>query len=152
MQAEGAAPFVVFLPYCINEVDFAAIRAGCDERFIDLFSSASITPDQRLAFQEFLFMTGGPELDRLQEHLREDGHSLDPNHAAEVLHTPPGRFDLSSESAEKMYESFRRRGMAALTRRFRGGAGASRTAEEYIMLHLLARNDLKTFVEEPGHL
>jgi hypothetical protein len=128
---------------------FELIRNGCDDRFIDLFSSTSITPDQRMAFQEFLFMTGGPELDRLKEHMQQENHVLDANGAAEVLDTPAQRFDLSSQAAEKMYESFRRRGLAALTRRFRGGAGASRTAEEYIMLHLLNQTDLEELLREP---
>ncbi|MCG3179081.1 MAG: hypothetical protein BIFFINMI_01412 [Phycisphaerae bacterium] len=127
---------------------FELMRNGCDDRFIDLFSGSNINPDQRLAFQEFLFMTGGPELDRLREHVETGPHSaIGPDEAASVLQTPRERFDLSSLAAEKMYESFRRRGIAALTRRFRGGAGASRTAEEYIMLHMLEKLTLEELVE-----
>ncbi len=128
---------------------FELIRAGCDSRFIDLFSHDQITPDQRLAFQEFLFLASGLELDRLMDHLRQTRSSLGPDQAAELLDCTPQRFDLSSEAAQKMYESYRRRSLAAMARRYRAESGASRTAEEYIMLHLLAQTDLESLIGDP---
>jgi hypothetical protein len=126
---------------------FELIRAGIADRFLDMFSSSHITDDMKLAFNEFLFMTSGPELDRLRTHLDEQDASLSPTEAAELLNTEAERFDLTSHTAEKMYESFRRRGLAAVTRRIHGGHGASKTAEEYIMIHLLDNSDLDDLIE-----
>jgi hypothetical protein len=131
---------------------FGLIRAGIADRFIDMFSSSQITDDMKLAFDEFLFMASGPELDRLRSHLDEQDASLSPTEAAELLNTEAERFDLTSYTAEKMYESFRRRGLAAVTRRIHGGRGASKTAEEYIMIHLLENADLDSLIEgRNGH-
>ena len=108
---------------------FELFKEGCDPEFVEYFSRPDPTEDETEAFREFLFATSAEELDRLA-NTGEGSVSLDKSLKAE-----------SEESATLFYEFFRARFIQAAARRLAGLPGPKHTAEGYVMIAYLRRQE-----------
>ena len=91
------------------------------------------------AFEEFLFNMTWEELNTLRARMRAEGKSaVSPKWAAGVLGRPIDELEHSREiDPVALYRSYNRRQLAADFRLMSGAPGPRRTAEGYLMVHLL---------------
>ncbi|NUN16465.1 MAG: hypothetical protein HUU55_22785 [Myxococcales bacterium] len=118
---------------------FRLAQGNAPEELMDFFGRDGLSPSERASFEEFLFGLLFEELTRLRREMEERHLSaVDPKRAGEILGMDCTRFVQVTDSAS-MYESYRRRALACEYRRMASGPGPRRTAEEYLMQAVVAR-------------
>lgn len=112
---------------------FQLVRQDCPPYFVSFFTREDVSDEEHAAFQEFLFGLPKEELLRLEEAMEEKGlHVIDREFAEDtLLHA------LHERTPEALYASYRRRQGASKLRRLLGAPGPRRTAESYLVLHML---------------
>ena len=125
---------------------FRLVREDCAPQFLDYFSRDEVSDAENQAFIEFLFGITTEELETLKARMKEEGlDAADENWASKVL----GRaleHECSDDNADEidpisLYRSFQRRQLAADFRIISNAPGPRRTAEAYLVIHLLAQQD-----------
>lgn len=125
---------------------FRLVREDCAPQFLDYFSRDEVSDAENQAFIEFLFGITTEELETLKARMKEEGiDAADERWASKVL----GRaleHECSDDNADEidpvsLYRSFQRRQLAADFRIISNASGPRRTAEAYLVLHLLAQQD-----------
>lgn len=112
---------------------FALFRAGCDPRFVEYFTRTDPDEEEVEAFREFLFGKSAEELGELAARMEADGISCLPTGPE-----PPAHPD---QPGTALYAFFRSRFLLATARRLANAPGPKRTAEGYVMIMFLARQD-----------
>jgi hypothetical protein len=122
---------------------FRLVSQDCAPQFLDFFARDEVSRAEEHAFEEFLFNMTHEELNTLREAMRE--HGLDSVSAAwcsKILGRHIEALDHSGEiDPMALYRSYNRRQLAADFRIMAGLEGPRRTAEAYIMIHLLDQQD-----------
>lgn len=122
---------------------FRLVSQDCAPQFLDFFARDEVSRVEELAFEEFLFNMTHEELNTLREAMRE--HGLDSVSAAwcsKILGRHIEALDHSGEiDPMALYRSYNRRQLAADFRIMAGLQGPRRTAEAYLMIHLLDQQD-----------
>ncbi len=118
---------------------FQLVQENCPEPFLDFFSRDLVPEEESQAFQEFLLGLPWDDVVRLRERMQREGRSaIDQAYAIRHLTVPPMQLQGQGDP-EALRASFRRRQRHADFRRATAMPGPTRTAEAYLMLHLLAR-------------
>lgn len=109
------------------------LTQGGEEEFVDLLLDQDYGEGELLAFREFLFGTSSEELERLAARMAAEGLS-----SIEL----DSKVDATARDAGSiLYEFFRSRFMQCSARRTAKLPGPRHTAEGYVMLAWLARQD-----------
>lgn len=106
---------------------------GCDPQFVDFFSRDNPTDDELEAFREFVFAASAEELNRLAQEMAEK--SIQSVTLHDAMHAP------DRDSVTVFYEFFRSRSFLALARGATNIPGPRHTAEGYVMIHYLRRQE-----------
>jgi len=117
---------------------FSLIQEECESRFVNYFVREHVTPDEKEAFQEFLFGLSHEEIEKLRGFMKERSlHVISPEQVRAVLtdrvHAPL----LGDPSPEQIYSSYCRRRLRADYRAMSGVPGPKKTAEGYMMESIL---------------
>jgi hypothetical protein len=128
------------------------LSKGCDPVFIECFSRDSVTEDEELALQEFVFNVRWEHLQQVQEHMRDQRWvAVDAETVAKVLGVPVSRLKAETCTCEDMILTFREREAMAAHRRALDLPGPKRTAEQLLMTFLLEQADEGDIAScEPG--
>ncbi|HKA91838.1 MAG TPA: hypothetical protein VKE22_29450 [Haliangiales bacterium] len=119
---------------------FRLFQEARDERFLDYFVDADVTPEQGEAFEEFLFGLAHEDIGRLRAHLAARGQAaISPEEAGRVLGRDSAGDDGPDEGPVALFASYKRRKLKAGYRALTGAPGPKHTAEEYVMLSFLNR-------------
>lgn len=112
---------------------FQLVREDCPPLFVSFFTRGDVSDEEDAAFREFLFGLPKEEIARLEEAMHEKGLQVIDREFAEdtLLHS------LHERTPEALYASYRRRQGASKLRRLLGAPGPRRTAESYLVLHML---------------
>ncbi len=114
--------------------------AGIDPDFVEYFGAAGPNSEEYQAFQEFLFNALYEELCKMRAYMREhEKAALDPALVADLFDVAPERLHRTTMTAEDLFFTFREREQWARMRRLIGLEGPKKTAEEYVMIYVLAR-------------
>ena len=114
------------------------IAEGCDPTFLDCFALDSVSDDEVFALQEFMFNFSYEHLQQLQAYMAETGElNLDAGRVATILKLPADDLHIQTCTCEEMIFTFRERQSMANHRRALDLPGPKRTAEGYLMVHLL---------------
>lgn len=118
---------------------YRLVCEDCSAEVLDFFGRDGMTEPEIQAFDEFLFNMTWEELNTLRARMRVDGLStVSPKWAAKVLGRPIDELEHSREiDPVALYRSYNRRQLAADFRAMSGAPGPRRTAEGYLMVHLL---------------
>lgn len=118
---------------------FRLVCEDCSPEVLDYFARDGRSMDEAYAFEEFLFNMTYEELGQLRRAMREQGlTSVTATWASEVLGRPIDELEHSHEiDPVALYRSYNRRQLAADFRTMAGSPGPRRTAEAYLMIHLL---------------
>ena len=124
---------------------FRLVAEDCSDRFLDFFAREGVSEPENQAFAEFLFGLTWEELQTLRRELKAQNIDVcDEDWAAGVL----GRTiehdcdDADNIDPIALYRSYTRRQLAADFRVRSGTPGPRRTAESYLMIYLLDRDEL----------
>ena len=118
---------------------FRLVCEDCSPEVLDYFARDGRSSDESSAFEEFLFNMTFEELAMLRRAMRDQGlNAVSAKWASNVLARPIDELEHSHEiDPIALYRSYNRRQMAADFRLMAGAAGPRRTAEAYLMIHLL---------------
>lgn len=118
---------------------FRLASEDCSTEVIDFFVRDDRSGDEMAAFEEFLFNMTTEELVSMRVTMREQGlSSVSPQWAAQVVGRQLDELEHSREiDPVALYRSYNRRQLAADFRLMSGQPGPRRTAEGYLMVHLL---------------
>ncbi|MEZ4400259.1 MAG: hypothetical protein R3B06_09585 [Kofleriaceae bacterium] len=118
---------------------FRLVCEDCSPEVLEFFARDDMSEQETAAFQEFLFNMTWEELGTLRGRMREEGKpTVSRSWASNVLGRPIDELEHSREvDAIALYRSYNRRQLAADFRQMSGAGGPLRTAEGYLMLHLL---------------
>jgi len=118
---------------------FRLASEDCNPTVLEFFIRDDRSADEMAAFEEFLFNMTTEELARMRASMREQGlTSVSPAWAAQIVGRPLDELEHSREiDPMALYRSYNRRQLAADYRMMSGQAGPRRTAEGYLMVHLL---------------
>ena len=117
---------------------FQLVQENCPDVFLDFFSRDLVPEEESQAFQEFLLGLPWDDVVRLREHMQQEGRSaIDHAFAMRHLTVPPMQLQGQGDP-EALRASFRRRQRHAEWRRAARVPGPTRTAEAYLMLHILS--------------
>jgi hypothetical protein len=118
---------------------FRLASEDCSAEVIDFFVRDDRSGDEMAAFEEFLFNMTSEELTSMRVTMREQGlSSVSPQWAAQVVGRQLDELEHSREiDPVALYRSYNRRQLAADFRLMSGQPGPRRTAEGYLMVHLL---------------
>ncbi len=118
---------------------FRLASEDCNPLVIDFFAREDRSLDEAQAFEEFLFNMTTEELNVLRAAMREAGlNAVSPAWASQVLGRQLEELEHSREiDPMALYRSYNRRQLAADFRLMSGQPGPRRTAEGYLMVHLL---------------
>ena len=118
---------------------FRLVCEDCSSEVLEFFGRDGMTEPETQAFEEFLFNMTWEELNTLRARMRAEGKSaVSPKWAADVLGRPIDELEHSREiDPVALYRSYNRRQLAADFRLMAGAPGPRRTAEGYLMVHLL---------------
>jgi len=116
---------------------FGLVQQDCPENVLTFFARSEIPEEESQAFQEFLLGLPWDDVVRLRERMKKEGRAaIDPNYAMANLTISSSQ--LSAQGApEAVFASFRRRMHHAEMRRSLRHPGPTRTAEAYLLTHLL---------------
>ncbi len=118
---------------------FRLVQARCDPRFVDYFAGDGVGDEERQAFEEFLFGIAHEEIEKLREHLDEDGRGVVSVEEAKTVLGRTGDSWLPSSGPQSLYTSYKRRKVKATYRHLTDSPGPKKTAEEYVTIALLLR-------------
>lgn len=118
---------------------FRLVCEDCSPEVLDFFARDGRSADESSAFEEFLFNMTFEELGQLRRAMREQGlTAVSAKWASNVLTRPIDELEHSHEiDPIALYRSYNRRQLAADFRMMAGAPGPRRTAEGYLMIHLL---------------
>ena len=118
---------------------FRLVCEDCSSEVLEFFARDGMTAQETGAFEEFLFNMTWEELGTLRARMREEGKTaVSPQWAATVLGRHIEELEHSREiDPVALYRSYNRRQLAADFRSMAGAPGPRRTAEGYLMVHLL---------------
>jgi hypothetical protein len=118
---------------------FRLVCEDCSPEVLDYFARDDRSGDEASAFEEFLFNMTYEELQQLRRAMREQGlTAVKASWASEILGRPIDELEHSHEiDPIALYRSYNRRQLAADFRMMAGAPGPRRTAEAYLMIHLL---------------
>ena len=118
---------------------FRLAAEDCSEQVIEFFVRDDRSGEETSAFEEFLFNMTTEELHTMRAQMREQGlTSVSPSWAAKAVGRPLDQLEHSHEiDPVALYRSYNRRQLAADFRLMSGTPGPRRTAEGYLMVHLL---------------
>jgi hypothetical protein len=118
---------------------FRLVCEDCSPEVLDYFAQDGRSSDESSAFEEFLFNMTYEELVQLRRTMREQGlTAVSAKWASNVLGRPIDELEHSHEiDPIALYRSYNRRQLAADFRLMAGAPGPRRTAEAYLMIHLL---------------
>jgi hypothetical protein len=118
---------------------FRLVCEDCSPEVLDYFARDDRSLDEASAFEEFLFNMTHEELAQIRTAMREQGlTAVKPSWASELLGRPIDELEHSHEiDPIALYRSYNRRQLAADFRLLAGAPGPRRTAEAYLMIHLL---------------
>jgi hypothetical protein len=118
---------------------FRLASEDCNPLVIDFFAREDRSPDEAQAFEEFLFNMTSEELGTLRAAMRDAGlTAVSPAWAAQIVGRQLEELEHSREiDPMALYRSYNRRQLAADFRLMSGQPGPRRTAEGYLMVHLL---------------
>lgn len=118
---------------------FRLVCEDCSSEVLEFFARDGMTAQETNAFEEFLFNMTWEELGTLRARMREEGKTaVSPQWAATVLGRHIEELEHSREiDPVALYRSYNRRQLAADFRSMAGAPGPRRTAEGYLMVHLL---------------
>jgi hypothetical protein len=118
---------------------FRLVCEDCSPEVLDYFAQDGRSSDESAAFEEFLFNMTYEELTQLRRTMREQGlTAVSAKWASGVLGRPLEELEHSHEiDPIALYRSYNRRQLATDFRLMSGGPGPRRTAEAYLMVHLL---------------
>jgi hypothetical protein len=118
---------------------FRLVCEDCSPEVLDFFARDGRSTDESSAFEEFLFNMTYEELAQLRGAMRDQGlTAVSAKWASGVLTRPIDELEHSHEiDPIALYRSYNRRQLAADFRLMAGTAGPRRTAEAYLMIHLL---------------
>jgi hypothetical protein len=123
---------------------FRLFQAARDDRFLDHFSDDDISPEQTEAFEEFLFDLSYEEIARLRAHMHEHHQAaVSVDDATAILGRAPV-LAAAETGPGAVYASYKNRKVKATYRALTGAHGPKHTAEEYVMLAYLSRNESVT--------
>jgi len=124
---------------------FHLVAEDCPDKFLDFFARDDVSEPENQAFAEFLFGLTWEELSTLRQELKAQNIEVASEAwAATVL----GRAiehdcdDTDNIDPIALYRSYTRRQLAADFRIRSGTPGPRRTAESYLMIYLLDRDEL----------
>lgn len=113
---------------------FQLLAHGCDASFLELLLERRHGEDETQAFREFLFGRSSEDLDRLTERMVREGLS-----SIELDSQPDAQ--AARDAGSIFYEFFQVRFLQSNARRLAGQPGPQRTAEGYVVLAWLERED-----------
>jgi hypothetical protein len=118
---------------------FRLVCEDCSPEVLEFFVRDDMSPGETAAFEEFLFNMTWEELGTLRRKMREEGkNAVSRQWASAVLGRPLEELEHSREiDPMALYRSYNRRQLAADFRLMSGAPGPRRTAEGYLMVHLL---------------
>lgn len=118
---------------------FRLVCEDCSPEVLDYFARDGRSTDESSAFEEFLFNMTFEELAQLRRAMREQGlTAVSAKWASNILGRPIDELEHSHEiDPIALYRSYNRRQLAADFRLMAGAPGPRRTAEAYLMIHLL---------------
>jgi hypothetical protein len=115
------------------------LEADCPPQFLEFFCVEGSRPEERQAFEEFLFGLTHDELTRVRAAMQKAGRAVvDTAFVAGVLDRPVEEA-AAMDDPDALFRSYRRRRTGAQFRRLTGAAGPVRVAESYLMICLLLR-------------
>ncbi|MBL4632811.1 MAG: hypothetical protein JKY56_03010 [Kofleriaceae bacterium] len=124
---------------------FRLVAEDCPDQFLDFFARDGVSEAENQAFTEFLFGLTWEELETLRGELKAQKIDVcDEQWAAGVLGRPIEHDcdDADNIDPIALYRSYTRRQLAADFRIRSGTPGPRRTAESYLMIYLLDRDEL----------
>lgn len=117
---------------------FSLMRNGCDHRFLDYFSRDTISQDEYLAFQEFLF---GLTVSEIEDIKKLDALTPQTMMGTEAVEQWCLQHDITlikdEEDTTGFYTFFMKRHLMAFARKINRQPGPHRTAEEHVMIYFL---------------
>jgi hypothetical protein len=118
---------------------FRLASEDCNPLVIDFFAREDRSHDEAQAFEEFLFNMTTEELSTLRAAMRDAGlTAVSPAWAAQIVGRQLEELEHSREiDPMALYRSYNRRQLAADYRLVSGQPGPRRTAEGYLIVHLL---------------
>ena len=117
---------------------FRLVQQKCPETVLAFFSRNEIPEHESQAFQEFLLGLPWDDVERLREQMKRDRRPvIDGDYALSHLTLPPTQLQTTGDP-EALYASFHRREFHAALRRKMKQPGPTRTAEAYLLVHLLS--------------
>jgi hypothetical protein len=119
---------------------FRLFQEARDPRFLDYFGAGDVEREQLLAFEEFLFGLSHEEINKVRQHMAEQGHAcITLDQARALLSTSMTSWPADRNGAAALYTSYKKRRLNAAHRVLTGASGPKRTAEEYVMMAFLDR-------------
>jgi hypothetical protein len=118
---------------------FRLVCEDCSPEVLDYFARDDRSSDEAIAFEEFLFNMTHEELTMLRVQMKAQGLTVvKPSWVSTVLGRGIEELEHSHEiDPIALYRSYNRRQLAADFRLLSGAPGPRRTAEGYLMIHLL---------------
>jgi len=122
---------------------FRLVCEDCNPAVVDFFARDNMTASEAAAFEEFLFNMTSEELATLRREMTaQKVTAATPAWAAQVLGRQIEDLEHSKQiDPTALYRSYQRRQLAADFRAMAGAPGPRRTAEAYLMVDLLDRQD-----------
>lgn len=118
---------------------FRLVCEDCSPEVLEFFARDDMSEPETQAFEEFLFNMTWEELGSLRGRMRAEGkQAVSASWAAEVVGRPIDELSHQREiDPMALYRSYNRRQLAADFRNVAKTSGPRRTAESYLMVHLL---------------
>lgn len=114
------------------------MREECPPEFVTYFTRDQVTLDETEAFREFLFGIPYEDLQELQEYMKSNNVAvLSREQVGTILEIPPRPRQSGDLSAEEVCASYWRRSIRSEYRALSSSPGPRKTAEGYIMEHIL---------------
>lgn len=131
------------------EVDFGTLTGSVeiyrlmkevgDNRFVDFLCNIDFQDEEAYAFEELLFDLPFEDLERLRVDMADEGiSSVSKDWVAKHLDVPETALERVV-SPDRMYQSYHKRSVSAVTRRERQAIGPHRTAEMLLLMYVLER-------------
>ncbi|MEI8255724.1 MAG: hypothetical protein WCJ30_08640 [Deltaproteobacteria bacterium] len=118
---------------------FLLFKESRDERVLDYFVSGKVTDDEIAAFEEFVFGLSYEEIHKLRTYVVERGSGLvSGDQARELLGHRRNTWPPDVVGPQGIYANYKRRRVNAQYRLITSAPGPKKSAEEYVMIALLA--------------
>ncbi len=118
---------------------FRLFQEARNKELFDFFGEDHVGEGELLAFEEFLFGLSYEELGKLRAHMALEGRPVISLEAARKLLGDASGLGPTSSAAQALYSSYKKRKVNAVHRALTGAPGPQRTAEEWVMLAVVAK-------------